>query len=91
MSQSESRFGDGVFLGLVVGGILGGVLGVLFVNRSQSSANNSENLGTETSTNTDQVLDDAKRSLEEKITQLNDAIESARERLINLEPKPSDE
>jgi uncharacterized membrane-anchored protein YhcB (DUF1043 family) len=77
VSQND-RFGDGLAVGVIVGSVVGAVIGVLVANRVATSP---EALPTQ---DPEQALGDAKRSLEEKITQLNEAIESAREKLATV-------
>ncbi|WP_218082416.1 hypothetical protein [Anthocerotibacter panamensis] len=93
MSEQDSRFGDGLTIGVLVGGLFGGVVGAFLANRfltapAKNAAKPTAILD-EVQKNTEEVLGDARRNLEEKITQLNDAIELARQRLASLEDAKS--
>ncbi|NJR64684.1 MAG: hypothetical protein HC772_04165 [Leptolyngbyaceae cyanobacterium CRU_2_3] len=90
MSQQGNFFG-GFLLGTVVGGVVGGVVGVLTASRlSQAELPNSESFSkVETKTgkkrtlkpSTEQGIEVARRGLEDKIAQLNDAIDDVRQQL----------
>ncbi|MEA5464099.1 gas vesicle protein [Leptothoe sp. PORK10 BA2] len=90
MSQS-SNFTSGFFLGALLGGIVGGVAGVLAASRinqtnsakgtsslSQLSEDIRQNLADMSS---DERMEVARRGLEDKISELNAAIEEVREQL----------
>lgn len=89
MSQS-SNFTSGLFLGALLGGLVGGVAGVLAANRisrpkeddavnfSQLSEEIKQNLADMTS---DERMEVARRGLEDKISELNAAIEEVRQQL----------
>jgi gas vesicle protein len=83
VNTQEDRFGDGLIVGMLFGGILGGLAGLYYASRSKPTLE-------EVQKNTEQALGDAQRTLDEKITQLNSAIESARERLSSLEGRPEE-
>ncbi|HEY9640880.1 MAG TPA: hypothetical protein V6C57_10380 [Coleofasciculaceae cyanobacterium] len=90
MSQQGNFFG-GFLLGTVVGGIVGGVVGVLAASRlSQTETTNSESFAKVESKpgkkrplrpSTEQGIELARRGLEDKIAQLNDAIDDVRQQL----------
>jgi hypothetical protein len=90
MSQQD-HFAGGFFLGAVVGGVLGGILGALAANRIHNRQTEDED------TDFSKLSDDIKRNLaeatpeermelarqglEDKIAQLNAAIEDVRQQL----------
>ncbi len=89
MSQS-SNFASGFFLGALLGGFLGGVAGVLAANRikpteseetvsfNQLSEDIRQNLA---DMGNDERVEAARRGLEDKISELNAAIEEVRQQL----------
>lgn len=90
MGQQQDNFMGGFLLGTIVGGVLGGVTGVLASSRlaSKNSA-----LGTEADESDPSVtghtgnrsIGSTRRSLEDKIAQLNEAIDGVRQQLNNVE------
>jgi gas vesicle protein len=93
MSQQGNFFG-GFLLGSVVGGIVGGVVGVLAASRrSASETPNAESFArVEAKTgkkrplkpSSEQGIEVARRGLEDKIAQLNDAIDDVRQQLSTV-------
>ena len=86
MSQ-KNGFGNGFILGSIVGGVIGGVLGTLLANKSEqrSSVDNryQESLegGTEVRFDSEESIEMALHGLEDKIAQLNLAIDDVRQQL----------
>jgi hypothetical protein len=93
MSQRDN-FSVGFLLGAVVGGIVGGVLGAVLASRQIGNSATEEPLltaGQEPKTGKarkrplkaadEQKIETARRSLEDKIAQLNDAIDDVRQQL----------
>lgn len=93
MSQKDN-FAGGFFLGAIVGGIVGGVLGSIVTSRTLSAdtespeeprlPNQSETKPKRRSlkpTNGQSDIEASRRSLEDKIAQLNDAIDDVRHQL----------
>lgn len=96
MSQQDN-FAGGFFLGALVGGVVGGVLGAVFATRQLADAGVDDENGSNSSTlegkpsrkkrlprSTNGQMDNieaARRSLEDKIAQLNDAIDDVRQQL----------
>ena len=86
MSQ-KNGFGNGFILGSIVGGVIGGVLGTLLANKSEqrSSVDNryQESLegGTEVRFDSEESIEMARHGLEDKIAQLNLAIDDVRQQL----------
>ncbi len=91
MSQRDG-FAGGFLLGTIVGGVIGGVVGTLLAARQTGEPEEPNGLPPESlaaprkkkrlfqaATGTD--METARRSLEDKIAQLNDAIDDVREQL----------
>lgn len=87
MSQQDN-FGSGFFLGTLFGGIVGGVIGVVVATRvtardrrgsDEESLNGSEPEGMLAAS--EEEMEIARRGLEDKIAQLNTAIDDVRQRL----------
>ena len=91
MSQQDDNFFGGFILGTIVGGVVGGIAGVLVSSRlSQAEALDPEGQKRiDSKTNkrrslkapTEQTIEVARRGLEDKIAQLNDAIDDVRQQL----------
>ncbi len=96
MSQRDG-FSSGFLLGTIVGGIVGGVVGALLTAK-QFDGENSEEAGLNATTLEAKAnkrkrvlkasgrsdMETARRSLEDKIAQLNDAIDDVRQQLGNV-------
>lgn len=85
MSQRDG-FGSGFLLGALFGGLVGGVAGVLAVSRIKGDrpVNETEWLEDEEESlnfNTEENMEVARRSLENKIAQLNGAIDDVRQQM----------
>jgi len=89
MSQQDNFVG-GFLVGTVVGGVLGGVLGALAASRIQSSGRKPESRLTmgdgslgfgEFDEATEESMEAARLGLEDKIAQLNEAIDDVRQQL----------
>ncbi len=87
MSQQD-HFGSGFLWGTLFGGILGGVVGALVATRIQSSGGDAapEALGGQDPGDaelppSEMDMESARRGLEDKIAQLNLAIDDVRQRL----------
>ncbi len=88
--MSQNNFASGFIAGAFVGGLIGGVVGVLASNRLRSDADDDftqlsdqerrrlENASTE------ERMEFARRGLEDKISQLNTAIEDVRVQMGNV-------
>jgi len=92
MSQQDN-FSGGFVLGAIVGGIVGGVIGAVVT--SQRLAEESEKPSTKPELqnakpkrrmrgSAEQDIEIARRGLEDKIAQLNDAIDDVRQQLGNV-------
>ena len=84
MSQQDG-FGGGFILGSIVGGVIGGVLGALLTARQENKSREKEQpfieAGTQTKFTTEESIELARRGLEDKIAQLNLAIDDVRQQL----------
>jgi nitroimidazol reductase NimA-like FMN-containing flavoprotein (pyridoxamine 5'-phosphate oxidase superfamily) len=85
MSQRDS-FAGGFFLGALVGGAVGGVLGAVVATRSRQINESDEersllSSGRGEKIDTEEGMEKARRRLEDKIAQLNNAIDDVREQL----------
>ncbi|GAB4550885.1 MAG: hypothetical protein Tsb0014_45310 [Pleurocapsa sp.] len=86
MSQ-RNGFSNGFILGSILGGVVGGVLGTLLAtrNESKSSANSSSLRSSgETALNSEESIELARHGLEDKIAQLNLAIDDVRQQLDSV-------
>ncbi len=91
MSQSDN-FLTGFLLGSLVGGLAGGVLGVVVSSkRSGTDSKKPFNKALETEPRkrkltppTEESIEAARQGLEEKIAQLNDAIDDVRQQLSSV-------
>lgn len=96
MSQQDN-FAGGFFLGAIVGGVVGGVLGAVFATRQladtelddensntapalEGKSSRKKRLPRSANGQVDNI-EVARRSLEDKIAQLNDAIDDVRQQL----------
>ena len=88
MSQQDN-FGSGFLLGTLFGGVLGGVVGAVVASRVIDGRSeeetlrleNSEGENVETLGPSEEEMEVARRGLEDKIAQLNSAIDDVRQRL----------
>jgi len=104
MSQRDG-FTSGFFLGTILGGVVGGVVGALLAARQLGESPEAVDTPLKSSTlepkpdkrkrflkssgNND--MEAARRSLEDKIAQLNEAIDDVRQQLGGVNGKPSKE
>jgi hypothetical protein len=85
--MSQGNFFGGFILGTVVGGVVGGVMGVLVSSRlSQTEELEADGIKAEKKKRnlkapTEQTIEGARRGLEDRIAQLNDAIDDVRQQL----------
>lgn len=93
MSQRDG-FGSGFLAGAIVGGIIGGVIGALVAGGQRDSDDEDERSllnakrseakplkGRKRQVNSEERIEAARRSLEDKIAQLNTAIDDVRQQL----------
>jgi hypothetical protein len=96
MSQQDN-FSGGFLLGTIVGGVVGGVLGALLVSQRQEEMSEESLLKKAGAPDlkpkgkkrplrgsSEQNIELARRSLEDKIAQLNDAIDDVRQQLSSV-------
>ena len=83
--NQKNNFGNGFVLGSIVGGVVGGLLGTLLATRSETiTKRNEQNLEQgkpPIEFNSEESIEVARYSLEDKIAQLNSAIDEVREQL----------
>jgi gas vesicle protein len=83
--MSQDNFLGGFILGTVVGGVVGGIAGVLVSSRLSQSEEDGLKLDGRAKKRmkapTEQTIEVARRGLEDKIAQLNDAIDDVRQQL----------
>ncbi|MEL6441524.1 MAG: hypothetical protein AAFQ80_20010 [Cyanobacteria bacterium J06621_8] len=88
MSQ-QNGFGSGFILGSIIGGVVGGVLGtILSTRQKQLNTNQGDSqLGntSKISLNSNENIELARHGLEDKIAQLNLAIDDVRQQLGSVE------
>ncbi|ELS03049.1 hypothetical protein Xen7305DRAFT_00027680 [Xenococcus sp. PCC 7305] len=85
MSQKDG-FGSGFVVGSIIGGIVGGLLGGLLVNSRERQSEDRQNRplaegGQSVEFPTEESIEDARHRLEDKIAQLNLAIDDVRQQL----------
>lgn len=84
MSQREG-FTGGFFVGAIVGGIVGGILGTVVASRSNTNNREQQEsfleAGQGIRLDTEEDMEMARRRLEDKIAQLNHAIDDVRQQL----------
>ncbi|MEM9003244.1 MAG: hypothetical protein AAGE59_06920 [Cyanobacteria bacterium P01_F01_bin.86] len=100
MSQQDN-FGSGFLLGTLFGGVIGGVVGAVVASRIVEDRSDEETLRLEDSENretdalgpSEEEMEVARRGLEDKIAQLNAAIDNVRQRLggVNGYPQASED
>mgnify|MGYP006423913595 CR=1 FL=1 len=79
MSERDG-FSGGFLLGTLVGGVVGGVIGAIAASR-QKEANQGLSFDKGNNSEGDESIESARRSLEDKISQLNFAIDDVRQQL----------
>ncbi len=91
MGQQQDNFMGGFLLGTIVGGVLGGLTGVLASSRianreSVQGGRAGESDSSRTIKHTSgRSIESTRRSLEDKIAQLNEAIDDVRQQLNSVE------
>jgi gas vesicle protein len=83
--SERNNFSGGFILGSIVGGVIGGVLGTLLASRNELRATKQEKSLLQSNPpnrlDTEESIEIARRSLEDKIAQLNTAIDDVRQQL----------
>jgi Na+/glutamate symporter len=94
MSQKDN-FGSGFVLGSIVGGVVGGVLGTLLATRNETALTrknkNSLKEDSPLQFTSEESMEVARHSLEDKIAQLNLAIDEVRQQLNSVNGNPVDQ
>lgn len=88
MSQ-QNGFGNGFILGSIVGGVIGGLLGAVLANRNEESLSQTDHdsislkrqNSPEIGFTSEESMELARHGLEDKIAQLNLAIDDVRQQL----------
>lgn len=83
MSQ-QNGFGSGFVLGSLIGGVVGGVLGTVLATRKEKQIGRTDyqlQTGQEMPYSTEDSIELARHGLEDKIAQLNLAIDDVRQQL----------
>ncbi|MGI0479241.1 hypothetical protein ACN4EE_00465 [Geminocystis sp. CENA526] len=85
MSEKDN-FGSGFILGTIIGGVVGGIIGTVIANKNNDKKNNWDDemnvKNPKYSTFDDDQMEETRMSLEEKINQLNHAIDEVKVSLI---------
>lgn len=95
MSQKDN-FGNGFVLGSIVGGVVGGLLGTLLATKTEKAVNVKKRAIQKGEPPLDftseESIENARHSLEDKIAQLNSAIDEVRQQLdsVNADPVKQD-
>ena len=87
MSQKDN-FGNGFVLGSIVGGVVGGLLGTLLATKTESIVNSRKRIIKEGQPPIDfaseESIENARHGLEDKIAQLNLAIDEVKQQLDSV-------
>lgn len=98
--SNKDNFSSGFILGTVVGGLVGGVLGSLLGSRLSAESPDEENANLpeskpkkkkKASLTGDEGMEVARRSLEDKIAQMNEAIDDLRYQLSSVNGSARDD
>jgi len=78
MSEKDN-FGSGFLLGTIIGGVVGGVIGAIATKKASEMGDNAKsNSEKNIYVNSQENIENSRLSLEEKINQLNHAIDDVR-------------
>ncbi len=84
--MGRDRFAGGFLLGAVFGGALGGLLGATLANRAQSRPRTRRPDAAEAPGYAPELrIEEARRGLEERISQLNDAIDMVQQQVRDVQ------
>ncbi|BAQ66897.1 hypothetical protein [Geminocystis sp. NIES-3709] len=90
MSEKDN-FGGGFLLGTIIGGVIGGVIGTIITNKANENKNDwtqdSDIKTSKYSTFDDEEIEHSRITLEEKINQLNNAIDEVKVTLMKNSEK----
>lgn len=91
MSQQDG-FGSGFILGSIIGGVVGGLLGATLANQNETTDLDQEEpllkSNSEKFFESDERIELARHSLEDKIAQLNLEIDDVRQQLNSVKSNP---
>lgn len=82
--SNKDNFGSGFIIGTLVGGVVGGIVGSLITSKNQQNkeSSNSNKTPSYSTIEEDFAMENARLTLEEKINQLNHAIDEVKLGLI---------
>ncbi len=85
--SDNNKFSSGFLLGTIVGGVVGGVIGSVLTNQTKKQSQkvldkNGFDVDNYSSLNDQESIENARLSLEDKINQLNHAIDDVRVTLL---------
>jgi len=87
MSNGRDNFAGGFLLGAIVGGVIGGVVGTVLASSRSDNFSEEELSGNQQKplkASAESKIEVARRGLEDKIAQLNNAIDDVRQQLSNV-------
>jgi hypothetical protein len=91
----QNGFGNGFIIGSIVGGVVGGLLGTVLASRNEKQIVDRDleilKNGTDLSLNSEESIEQARHGLEEKIAQLNLAIDDVTQQLESVKANPKEE
>jgi len=94
MSSGQDNFAGGFLFGAIVGGVIGGVVGALLASPRSEDFSGEELSGDQRKplkASAESKIELARRGLEDKIAQLNTAIDDVRQQLSNVNGTGTDE
>ncbi|NCO74205.1 MAG: hypothetical protein GW795_13210 [Cyanobacteria bacterium] len=85
--NEKDNFGGGFILGTIIGGVVGGIIGTVIANKNQENKSNLDNESPikhrqYSMIDEEEDIENERLSLEEKINQLNHAIDDVRVTLL---------
>lgn len=93
MSQ-QNGFGSGFILGSIIGGVVGGVLGTVLTSRNEKQISDGDRVlrkkEREIPFGSEETMELARHGLEDKIAQLNLAIDDVRQQLGSVQSNSVD-
>ncbi|MEO0407726.1 MAG: hypothetical protein AAF289_10275 [Cyanobacteria bacterium P01_A01_bin.135] len=85
MGQQQDNFMGGFLVGTIIGGVLGGITGVLAASRLRSPSAEAGESPAAIDPAGGRPVTSTRRGLEDKIAQLNEAIDDVRQQLDSVE------
>ncbi len=85
--SDKDNFGSGFLLGTIIGGVVGGIIGTVIANQTKDKTKKIEGESTlrvnnHSTLDNNEEIENARLSLEDKINQLNHAIDDVRVTLM---------